>query len=83
VIPAAEKVVKWLNKHRLVKRISLGEIRKAGGGKQRIEIAQVNGGVRLTLHGGSSLQFVVVYTDAHMQLKKELRKEFAGRFDFE
>ena len=78
VIPAGEKVVKWLNKHELVKRISLGMITQVRNGRQAIRIKVVSGGIEVRGRGASTFQVIRVYSNQTEQVARELEKAFCA-----
>ena len=75
-IPAGKKVVKWLNKHELVNRVSLGMITQVRNGQHAIRIKVVSGGIEVRVRGSSTLQKIIVYTGYTEQVARELEKAF-------
>lgn len=64
VIPAAEKVVDFLEKQIAVKKISVGFIKQGiKGGTHSIKITKTESGLLLKVRGTASIQDIWVYTD--------------------
>ena len=78
VIPAGKKVVNWLNKNKLVNRVSLGMITQARNGRQAIRIKVVSGGVEVRVRGASTFQVIRVYSSQTEQVARELEKAFCA-----
>jgi hypothetical protein len=63
--PAVEKIVKALKRMPHVRKVNLGRNTSkqgSGGGPTRVKIAQIPGGLKVTVSTGGSVQDIVVMT---------------------
>ena len=73
VIPAAEKVVDFLNRRDIVNKISVGFIKHGiKSGRHSIKIAYMDSGLLLKIRGSASIQEIRVYTIKGEELRKIL-----------
>ena len=77
VIPAAEKVVKFLREHRAVIKVILGEIKTVGNGSLRISVKDINVGLEVKVRSAKSLQTFTVRTKQSKFVTRELRRNFS------
>jgi hypothetical protein len=73
LIDAARPLVAFVNGLPEVKRISFGRI-EAGvrGGRQKIKIKDINGGLRIDVRGSTSIQELYVYSSEPKATKRKI-----------
>jgi hypothetical protein len=77
VIPAAEKIVDFLERKAEVKKISVGFIKQGiKGGKHSLKIIKIKSGLLLKVRGTASIQDIWVYTDDADAVTKILEAKF-------
>lgn len=77
VIPAAEKLVDFLQREPAVNKISIGYIKHGiGGGKHSIKTSLRDGSLFIKIRGTASIQEIHVYTDTPEDVQSAI-KEFA------
>ncbi len=76
IIPAAEKLVKFLRKHRAVTNVALGEIGQVGNGPFRVSVKEITGGLEVKVRGTRTIQTIKVYTSQGTFVARQLRREF-------
>lgn len=78
VIPAAEKIVDFLEKQTEVRKISVGFIKHGiKSGRHSIKITQIESGLLLKVRGTASIQEIWVYTDECEKIRKILEIKFS------
>ncbi len=82
VIPAAEKLVDFLQKVNEVDKISIGFIKHGiKSGKHAIKIIELNSGILVKVRGSASIQEIRVYTKNKNNVK-DMVKEFAQKYKY-
>lgn len=77
VIPAAEKIVDFLEKRVEVKKISVGFIKHGiKGGRHSVKITEIESGLLLKVRGTASIQEIWVYTDESSLTKNLINEIF-------
>jgi hypothetical protein len=75
VIPAAEKLIDFLQKQKIVNKISIGFIKHGiRNGRHSIKIMQMNSGLLLKIRGSASIQEIRVYTNKEDELKVNIEQ---------
>lgn len=78
VIPAAEKIIDFLEKQTEVKKISVGFIKQGiKGGKHSLKIVKTTSGLLLKVRGTASIQDIWIYTDDADGVAKMVEEKFA------
>ncbi len=73
VIPAAEKIVDFLQRQEIVNKISIGFIKHGiKSGNHSIKFIEMDSGLLLKIRGSASIQEIRVYTESSNELKKIL-----------
>lgn len=77
VIPAAEKIVDFLEKQIEVKKISVGFIKHGiKSGRHSVKITKTESGLLLKVRGTASIQEIWVYAEDVSVLEKMVKNEF-------
>lgn len=76
LIDAAEPLVERAEKMPQVTKIALGYIKPTPGktGKRRVKFTPIQGGIKATIRGNTSIQEIWIYTNSPEQVQQELEK---------